>query len=143
MAYMTDIGEILAKQLTKFATLHRHQFAGQAANLAFWSDELQHCLDVIGSYEVRFNRMRAAQMKCAAAHEIEEFALDDPCCCRGNASLPRRIGYRELDAAKQSLCDAMRRFLARCRKESLINEIDFQDTLTRFRIPLEAADADR
>jgi hypothetical protein len=42
MAYLTDISKILADQLTKFATLDRHQLAGQAANLDFWSDELRH-----------------------------------------------------------------------------------------------------
>ena len=36
MSYMTEIGEVLGKQLMKFVTLNRHQLAGQAANLAFW-----------------------------------------------------------------------------------------------------------
>ena len=36
MAYMNDISRILADQLAKFATLNRHQLAGQAANLDFW-----------------------------------------------------------------------------------------------------------
>ena len=141
MAYMSDIGEILAKQLTTFATLNRHQLAGQAANLDFWSAELQHCLDVIDGYRVRFNRMRAAQMKCAADHKTADFDLDDPCCTFGSVSPPRRIDHRELDSVRQDLCDAMRRFLVRCLKESMIDEPTFQEIATRFGIVGDASDA--
>ncbi len=56
MSYMTEIGEVLGKQLMKFVTLNRYQLAGQVANLAFWCDELQHCLSVIDGYRTRFTR---------------------------------------------------------------------------------------
>jgi hypothetical protein len=142
---MTDISESLAKQFMKCVTLHRHQLAGQAANLDFWSDEVQHCLDVIDGYKTRFTRMRDAQMKHAAEHQTSEYNLDpdDPCCFPGKVVPPRRIDYRELEAAKQSLCDATRRFLVRCREESLIDETTFRETAARFRIPLEASDVER
>ena len=145
MAYMTDIGDILAKQLTKFVTLHRHQIAGQAANLDFWSNEVQHCLEVIDGYKGRFTRMRSAQMAYAADHQTSEFSLDpdDPCCFPGKVSPPRRIDYRELETARRSLLDAMHRFLVRCRDESLIDETTFLETATRFKIPFEASDSER
>jgi hypothetical protein len=105
MSYMTDISEMLAKQLMKSVTLQRHQLAGQAANLEFCSNEVQHCLDVIDGYKSRFTRMRAAQMAYAADHQTSEFRLDpdDTCCFPGKASPPRRIDYRELEAAGESL----------------------------------------
>jgi hypothetical protein len=140
MAYMTDIGEILAKQLAKFVTLNRHQLAGQVANLDFWSAELQHCLDVIDGYKSRFNRMRDAQMTYATEHRTLEFDLDDPCCIRGHAEPPRHIDYRQLETVKQSLRDAMRRFLVRCHNESLIDEMVLRETAASFGITPEELD---
>jgi hypothetical protein len=138
MSYMTDIGEILAKQVMKFVTLHRHQLAGQAANLQFWCDEIEHCLNVIDGYKTRFMRMKAAEMKHVAEHQTAEFYLDhDPCCFPSSVSPPRRIDYRELEETKRHLLDAMCRFLVRCRDESLIDEVIFQETAARFRIAAE------
>jgi len=145
MSYMTDIGDILAKQLAKFATLHRHQLAGQAANLAFWSDELQHCLSVIDGYKSRFTRMRAAQMEYVADHGTSEFDLNpyDLHYNPGNVSPPRRIDHRELETTRQHLCNAMRQFLVRCRDESFIDEATFQEIVARFGIGGEASDDER
>jgi hypothetical protein len=142
MAYMTDIGEILAKQLAKFVTLNRHQLAGQAANLDFWSAELQHCLDVIDGYKSRFNRMRDAQMTYATEHRTTEFGLDphDTWGSPGSVVPPKRIDHQELEAVRQDLCDAMRRFLVRCRNESLIDDTTFQETTARFGIVAETTD---
>jgi hypothetical protein len=44
MPYSSDIAMLLAEQLAKFATLNRHQLAGQVANIDFWLGEVRHCL---------------------------------------------------------------------------------------------------
>ncbi len=125
MAYLTEISKPLSDQLTKFATFNRHQLAGQVANLDFWCGELRNCLEVLDGYKARFERMKNAQVKYAAEHKTIEFDLDDPCCCRGPAQLPKRIDHRVIAEARQSLCDAMHRFLARCLKDGLIDETRF------------------
>ena len=140
MAYLTDISKVLGDQLTKFATLNRHQLAGQVANLDFWCDELRHCLEVLDGYKPRFERMKAAQARYATEHETIEFALDDPCCIRGPVPPPRRIDYREINQTRQSICEAMYRFLVRCHNESLIDEAMFQKTVDEFGITIEAKD---
>jgi hypothetical protein len=61
MSYSSQIADLLAAQLTKFVTLHRHQLAGQAANLDFWLVEIRHSLAMIDGYRERFERMKAAQ----------------------------------------------------------------------------------
>jgi hypothetical protein len=143
MAYLSDISTILAGQLTKFATLKRHQLAGQVANLSFWCDELQHCLTVLDGYKARFDRMKAAQVKYAADHRTIDLDLDDPCCCSGPAAPPRRIDHREVQTARQSVCDAMYRFLARCLRESLIDETRFREVADRFGMTIERSDLER
>jgi hypothetical protein len=51
---------LVTAQLAKFATLNRHQLAGQVANLDFWLAEARHWLDVIDGYRPRFERLKAA-----------------------------------------------------------------------------------
>jgi hypothetical protein len=80
MAYSTDIARILADQITRFASLNRHQLVGHVANLGFWMTEVRHCLDVIDGYGPRFEQMRAAPMKHVSEHGTVEFSLHDPCC---------------------------------------------------------------
>jgi hypothetical protein len=144
MSYMADISESLGKQLRMFVTLHRHQLAGQAANLAFWTDELQHCLDVIDDYKSRFTRMKAGQATYVANHQTTEFYLpDERWYSPGNVAPPKRIDPRELQDLKQSLCDAMYEFLVRCRTESLIDEATFQGTSDRLGITAARSNPDR
>jgi hypothetical protein len=146
MAYLTDISKILADQLTKFATLNRHQLAGQAANLDFWCSEFQHCLEVLDGYKSRFERMKSAETKYAAEHRTVEYHADDPCWFPDSVptvSPPRRIDHREIQAARQSLCDAMYRFLARCVRESAIDQTRFRGIADRFGTAVEPADLDR
>ncbi len=81
-------------------------------------------------------------MKHVAEHQTTEFTSDpvDPWCYPGKVPPPRRIDYRELERARQSLLDAMYRFLLRCRDESLIDKATFLETTARFRIATEAGD---
>jgi hypothetical protein len=89
--------------------------------------------------------MKAAQTKCAADHKTIEYDLDldNPCCCSQPASPPRRIDHREIQAARQSLCDAMQRFLVRCLRESLIDEAGFQELADRLGMAIEPSDLRR
>src|SRR4051794_7109911 len=117
MAYSSDIAGILTDQITKFATLNRHQLAGQVANLDFWTAEVRHALDVIDGYGRRFEQMKAAQMKHVSEHGTVEFSLQDPCCTRTSASPPRRVPSKDLGETRRLLCDATYRFLVRCLNE--------------------------
>jgi hypothetical protein len=140
MAYSIDISKTLAEQFAKFATLNRHQLAGHVANLDFWIDELRHCLKVIDEYKSRFERMKSAQNQYAADHKTQEFDLRDPCCIRGSASPPKRVDHKEIKEARQTLCDALYRFILRCYNESLIVEKTFTQTLHIFEIGIEPTD---
>ena len=103
---------------------------------------------MIDGYKSRFERIKAAQMKYVADHRTVEYHPDDPCCWPDSASHvsvspPRRIDHRETQAARQSLCDAMYRFLARCLRESLIDETRFRKIADRFGMTIERSDLER
>jgi hypothetical protein len=142
MAYSIDISRSLANQLAKFVTINRHQLAGQAANLDFWIGEFRHCLQVLDEYKSRFERMKSAQMKYATDHNTLEYDLERgcPCCTSSAASPPKRIDHREIAQTRQTLCEAMYRFLLRCRRESMINEQTFTRTLDNFGISIDSDD---
>jgi hypothetical protein len=140
MAYSSDISRVLTDQITKFASLNRHQLAGQLANLDFWAAEVQHCLDVIDGYNPRYERMKAAQMKYTSEHGTVEYFLDDPCCTRTGAPPPRRVPASELKEARRPLCDAMYRFLVRCFHEGLVDESLLRRTCDRLDIGVETRD---
>lgn len=88
MPYSSDVADLLARQLAKFATLNRHQLAGQVANLDFWLAEVRHGLGAIDGYGPRFERLKAAQSQHAQEHGTTEFLLDDPCCTRRPRARP-------------------------------------------------------
>jgi hypothetical protein len=140
MAYSTDISKTLADQLAKFVTYNRHQLAGQVANLDFWTGEARHCLQVIDEYSKRFERMKSAQMKYVAEHGTVIFNpnLDFP--TDRTPPPPKQINHRDLAQARQSLCEALYRFLARSYRESLIDEPTFMQTLDQFGISHDPAD---
>lgn len=140
MAYSCDIAKLLAAQLQKFATLNRHQLAGQAANLGFWLDETAHCLAVIDGYSKRFESLKNAQEKYVDLHRTREFLLDDACCTGGRAAAPRRINDGEIRDARRELCNATYRFLVRCRKEGLINERMLRESCANLGISVDPAD---
>jgi hypothetical protein len=140
MAYSSDISRILTDQITKFATLNRHQLVGHLANLEFWAAEVRHCLDVIDGYGRRFEQMKAAQMKFVADHGTVEFHLDDPCCTRTTAAPPRRVRSQELGEARRELCDAFYRFLVRCLHEDLIDERALRRVCGTLDIGVESSD---
>lgn len=139
MAYSSDIAEILTEQITKFATLNRHQLAGHLANRDFWTDEVRHCLEVIDGYSRRFERMKAAQMRFAGDHGTVEFRLDDPCCTRTSAAPLRRVPDQTLVEVRRHLCDAFYRFLVRCFHEGLLDEGAVRRTCETVDIGVDAS----
>jgi hypothetical protein len=140
---MLNIATELTSQFSRFATLNAHQLAGQAANLEFWADEVGHCLAVIDQYNVRFNRMSAAQQSHAAARGTLEFWLDDPCCTQRPARRPRRVPDSQRSAARRDLCDAFYRFLIRCHRSALIDEPTLTAHCRRFDISVDPQDLPR
>ncbi|WP_435020277.1 hypothetical protein TA3x_001740 [Tundrisphaera sp. TA3] len=140
MAYSSDISRTLINQLTKFATLNRHQLVGHLANLDFWAAEVRHCLEVIDGYSRRFERMKAAQMKFVADHGTIEFDIDDPCCTRTTATPPRRVPSQELGDAGRQLRDAFYRFLIRCHHENLLGEVALRGVCRSLEIGVESSD---
>jgi hypothetical protein len=134
MSYSTQAAELLTKQLKKFATLNRHQFAGQAANFDFWMAEVYHCLTTIDGYNGRFIAMRDAQNGYAKAHSTVEFNLGDPNYLQHALPVkpPNRVPDLALNDARQSLCDAAEGFLNRCIKEGLIDITRIDDARERL-----------
>jgi len=137
MSYSSDVAVLLAKQLTRFATLNRHQLVGHLANLDFWLSEVAHSLQVLDGYNVRFEQLKNAQAKYTAEHKTIEFALDDPCCIRGPVAGPKRAPAGDLKDGRRQLCDSLCRFLSRCFKEKLIDESALRETCDRFDIGID------
>jgi hypothetical protein len=137
MSYSTEAADLLTKQLQKFATLNRHQLAGQAANFHFWMAEVQHCLASIDGYERRFNTMSKAQRAYVDEHQTVEFNIGEDYWKASKASGPRRISDDEMTKARQALCDAAHGFLDRCLKEGFIDLTQVDEA--RDRLPPKTA----
>lgn len=147
MAYSSDITGILSAQLGKFVTSNRHQLAGQAANIAFWLDEVRHCLTVIDGYPARFQRLQTAQEAHVTAHATVEFRrsldlkspdLDDEDLQRPKKLQP--VNDKQLRQARQKLCDAAYGFLVRCCNEGFIDEPELRAACNSLAIGVEASD---
>jgi hypothetical protein len=121
MSFSTELARLVSGQLSRLATLNRHQLAGQAANLDFWVGQARHALEALDGYGARFVRMHAAQEQHVSAHGTTEYALGVDCPTARRAAPPRRVPDRELREARQALVEAAYRFLARCRKEGLVS----------------------
>jgi hypothetical protein len=139
-AYSTDLANLLTGQLTKFTTLNRHQLAGQVANLDFWLAEARHCLEVLDSYPLRFERLQAAQTEYVQQHNTIEFSLDDPCCTKSTAAKPIRIRDEDRSGPRRELCDAVYRLLLRCYRERLIDEPRLLQACKFLDISVESGD---
>jgi len=139
-AYSIDLANLLTAQLTKFTTLNRHQLAGHVANLDFWLAEARHALEVLDGYQVRFDRLKAAQTQYASCHQTTEFSHDDPCCTKQHASVPKRIPGDERSRPRRQLCDAVYRFLVRCFRERLIDETRLLEACELLKISVESRD---
>lgn len=87
------------------AGLPAQLLVGHAAQIEFWADEVAHCLQVLDSYEQRFQAMLEAQQK----YEID---LDPlfyrPISRPGHVPEPHRFHVRS------ELCRAFARFIVAC-----------------------------
>jgi hypothetical protein len=143
VAYSTDLTNLLTVQLTKFATLNRHQLAGHVANLDFWLAETRHCLDVLDDYRPRFERLKAAQAAHVARHRTVEFDPGDPCCTERGPTQPRPLPEHELKGARRAVRDAAYRLLVRCFNENMIDESALRQGCEGLGIGVEATDLKR
>jgi hypothetical protein len=143
MAYSSELADLVAAQLRRFATLNRHQLAGHVANLDFWLAEARHCLDVIDGYWTRFQRMKAAQAAHVARHGTVEFRPDDPCCTTTGAIPPKPLPDAELVEPRRAVCEAAYRFLVRCFHENLIDEATLRRGCEGLEISVETTDVKR
>lgn len=121
MAYTTDIANLVAKQLSKLATLNRHQLAGQLANLEFWTSEVRHALAIIDGYEKRFQQMRRAQADYAREHQTIEYRVSPTGFRSEVAPVPMRIPKQEFANARADLSRSAYQFLLRCFREKLMD----------------------
>lgn len=140
MAYSVDVAKILTEQVVKFASLNRHQLAGQVANLDFWEGEVRHALGVIDGHRPRFEAMKGAQVGHTSARGTVEYDLNDPVHTRQGVAPPRGIPDSDLGDARRALCDATYRFLVRCFREGLVDEERLRGTCGRLGIGIEAGD---
>jgi hypothetical protein len=125
MSYSTDLAKLLTGQLTKSATLNRHQLAGHVANLDFWLAEVAHSLAILDGYSGRFQRLKATQ---------KHHALEGP---------PRRVPDAQLKEARRSLCNAAYRFLVRCHNDGLVEQATLQQACDHLGISIQASDLRR
>ncbi|MSQ97491.1 MAG: hypothetical protein EXR98_23465 [Gemmataceae bacterium] len=121
MSYFTELARLLAHQLTKFATMRRHQLIGQVATIDFWLNEARLCLGLLDGYSARYKRLHDAQMKYVMEHKVVDF---DPRNPKVNVALtpPKRASDDELDNARSALREAVYRFLVRCYNKGFIEE---------------------
>lgn len=122
MSFSTDFAELVANQLSRFATLNPHQLAGQKANLDFWLAQVRHSLAVIDGYGVRFVRMDAAQKQYVAANDTTVSEVGPAGITLRRPPSPHRIPDRELQKSRRALVQATRRFLERCQNDGLISD---------------------
>lgn len=140
MAYSIDAARLLADLLAKFATLGRHQLAGQAANLDFWEAEAGHAFEVIDGYGRRHERMKAAQAAHVAAHETELFRLDDDEHTHATPPQPRRLPSGELADARRAVADGYYRFLVRLHRARMLDEDALRAACSRLNLGVETRD---
>jgi hypothetical protein len=139
MAYSLDICELLTKQLTKFASLNRHQLVGHLVNLDFWTDEVRHALAALDGYRSRFKKMKAAQGKYVSENRVINFDLEEP-YINWAPSPPRAVADQGLKQARQCLVDAWRKFIVRCHKEQLLEIEGAHSACTTLGISFELED---
>jgi hypothetical protein len=143
MSYMLEISNALAETLKKFATLNRHQLAGQVGNLDFWTDEVRHCLSVIDGYHHRFETMKAAQVKHAVDYRTSEFALDNQSDLGSPVPPPKPVPDSQLKDVRRALCEAFYGFVVCCHKAALLDEGGVRHTAAKVGISIDSQDLKR
>lgn len=139
VSYSTELARLLAHQLTKFATMRRHQLIGQVATIDFWLNEARHCWGVLEDYVPRYKRLHDAQMRYVMEHNVMDFDPRDP---KVNAALtpPKRASDDDLENARNALREAVYRFLLRCCNKGLIQEDMLRREAAKFGIVVMPTD---
>lgn len=140
-AYSVEMTQLLASRLTHFASLHRDQLAGHVANLDFWSNEVAHCLGVLGTYNARFERLLAAQTQTSPLEPTDFPDFWDSWRAKSQKSRrPRRVPSRQREQVRQELREAFYCFIMRCAATKLIDEATARSVCERHRISIDPLD---
>ena len=107
MSYISEISSALISVLSRASGSSPEKFAGYAVNRDFWVAEASHCLQVIDGYESRFQMMKAASE--ARRPEKVDWTTEP-------ISQPS-VRDTDLVTFRRQICEAITRFLKRCRKE--------------------------
>ena|SRR5690349_11261304 len=148
MSYSIERANLIADQLERLATQNLHQLAGQVANLAFWVSEAVGAVSTIDDYPARFRRLREAQVGWVKAHGTR---VSGYCrICGGACELgpttpepPRRIHAEDLEAARQGVRQAARRYLLRLYRAHLLDEDAVRRACREIGAAVETEDFER
>lgn len=124
VAYVEGICAPLIETLIHSASLPVNQLAGHASNVDFWVSEAIHCLAVIDGYQKRFVRLRADQEEFEKKHSLAKTA----------PPLQRSAKHRQRQELRHAVCEAIKRFLARCQREGLLTQTDLKTNLASLGI---------
>lgn len=144
MSYSTDRADLLASALSRMASLHAHQLAGQAANLDFWVQEVRAALQALDEYPHRFRRLLEAQLSWV---ETNRTSIVHCPICRAPCELgptkpskPRRVPSSAIERSRGQLRKEMRHFLLRFFRLGVLDEQAVRERCDVLEIPLEPED---
>ena len=145
--YSIARAELIADQISRFATQHLHQLAGHHANLAFWLSEATAAVGTIDDYQHRFRELRDAQLSWVREHgtKITRFCP----VCRGHCEFgpqtpdrPHRIPSEDLEAARNAVRVAVRQFIVRLFHAGFLSETEVRQSADLVGVSIEQEDLD-
>jgi hypothetical protein len=148
LSYSIKRAGLIADQLERLATQQAHQLAGQVANLAFWMSEAVGAIAALDEYPARFRLLRDAQVRWVEAHATR---VSGYCAqCGGACELgpktpepPRRIPTEDLEAAREGVRHAARRYLLRLYRAHLLSEDAVRQACSEIGVGVESEDFER
>ena len=143
MAYVTELANLLTKNLDRFVTLNAYQLAGHCANLEFWISEVEHCLQAIDGYKTRFETMASAQAEFTKQHHSTDWRTTGPFDYGHPPERPKKVPDHERKQAWRELSAACYRFLVRTYNSTLIDRETLEKTAARLNIGIDDADLKR
>jgi hypothetical protein len=143
--YSIARAELIAEQISRFATQHLHQLAGHHANLGFWISEAAAAVRTIDEYQQRFHQLRDAQLAWLREHDtkITHFCP----VCRGRCEFdpqtpdrPSRLPSEDLAAARDAVRVAVRQFVVRLHHAGFLSETEVREAADRVGASIERED---
>ncbi len=131
-AYSLAIAHHLTAQLTRMANLPPQLLVGHAAQVEFWTEEVEHCLHVLDTYEQRFRAMLAAQQQVES--DIDPLFYR-PVPRPGHVPEPHRHHVRS------ELCRAFANFVVACRHRTSAPIAVLRDQCARLGITVVELEA--